>query len=118
MSLTLIIQGSSIIAQMKVALPECGLKRWTGFPCPLCGSTRSLMAWSDLQVTKAFQFNPMIAMAVAATYAWFGLTMMEALLGGEWLKPIGQNALKLPLKSMLGVLIVLNWIYLLMMLPD
>src|SRR5688572_3117216 len=39
-------------------LPQCWLRKLTGLPCPACGSTRSLAAWSQWDLGQALQLNP------------------------------------------------------------
>lgn len=41
-------------------VPTCGFRRLTGIPCPFCGGTRCLIAFSHFKWVQAFQWNPMI----------------------------------------------------------
>lgn len=40
--------------------PNCLIKRTIGFPCPLCGMTRSVLSLLTLQFRDAFMYHPFI----------------------------------------------------------
>ena len=41
-------------------LPDCVFHEITGFPCPTCGGTRSLIALSKFDLVSSFMFNPLV----------------------------------------------------------
>jgi hypothetical protein len=43
--------------------PSCAFKALTGFPCPTCGSTRSLVHLAHTDFSAAFAMNPLICSA-------------------------------------------------------
>lgn len=105
----------------QVPLPECWLRKLTNIPCPTCGCTRSLLAWTELDLTAAFLFNPLfflLCVLSVISCAWQLLRRRH-----QTLNPI--DALRSPPFPWLpwftwrlaGVLLVLNWLYLCWWLP-
>jgi len=41
-------------------LPNCIFHEITGFPCPTCGGTRSLIALSQFDLVSSFMYNPLV----------------------------------------------------------
>jgi hypothetical protein len=112
-----VLGAARLIPHLPVPLPVCGLRALTGMPCPLCGSTRSLMAWSHLQVAEAFRFNPLAAMAVVATVGWLLLSAFERCSGHRWTTNIAMHFQKRPWLALLLAAIGANWLYLVLCLP-
>jgi hypothetical protein len=46
-----------------IQLPLCTFKTITGLPCPTCGVTRTIIALSRGQLSRALYMNPLIAVA-------------------------------------------------------
>jgi hypothetical protein len=98
-------------------LPRCTLKSWTGIPCPFCGGTRSLTAWSQFDPVQAFAWNPLTALACLLIAAWFlfwaGATLLK--------HPAHHKVLpwvRMPVAGyFLLLLLFANWVYLLLNLP-
>lgn len=59
-----------LCVQWQVPLPFCLLRTTTGIPCPGCGCTRSLLAWTHLDPIAALRFNPLFFVATLAVAAW------------------------------------------------
>src|SRR5512133_803622 len=53
--------AARLIELVPFPLPLCGFRALTGLPCAFCGSTRSFMAWSHLEIAQAFRYNPLVA---------------------------------------------------------
>jgi len=92
--------------------PSCWLRKWTGIPCPFCGGTRCLLAWSHLEWGEAFQLNPMVFFACIGIVVWFGLWI-----AGKRFRKLEWAPLKAPIPKSIFVLIffvawMLNWLYL------
>jgi hypothetical protein len=49
---------------------ECAFKKWTGFPCPTCGGTRSIHALAHGRIGEAFTLNPLVFAGILALGAW------------------------------------------------
>ena len=57
---------------------QCIFKSLTGWPCPTCGMTRSLIRLRRLDLVGAFAANPLIAAAtvfaaIYVVYAWIAI---------------------------------------------
>ena len=99
-------------------VPACGLKTLTGLPCPLCGSTRALVAWSRLDILQAFRWNPLVSAACVVLWLWllgslsdwaFRTRLVER--GTHWIR-------RVPWLWLLGTAVLVNWIYLFFRLPS
>ena len=99
-------------------IPACGFRTLTGRPCPFCGSTRSFLAWSNLDFGLAFLLNPMLFLASAAICASFVMWLVDRLFYREWHAAAVRCARKLPLTAILTSAVLLNWVYLLLTLPN
>ena len=87
--LILWLQGSGLACLLALAwwlptswLPACLFRQWTGWPCPLCGLTRSALALGRLEIVEAFKFYPF------PTLLWFSflalnLTLVVSILQGK-----------------------------------
>ena len=51
-------------------VPDCAFRSLTGFPCPGCGMTRSLLLLTELRLADAVAMNPGAPVLVAAMGAW------------------------------------------------
>ena len=98
-------------------LPFCLLRKLTGVPCPACGSTRSLLAWTHFDLVGAFRFNPLFALAFVLGLAWLFLWASDRWLGRRWAETIRSRGQKLPWRWIVAVLATLNWVYLCFGLP-
>lgn len=94
-------------------LPVCGFRALTGLPCPLCGGTRSLLAWSRLDLVSALAANPLLfvvcAGIIAAAARWVAGVRGHSQLAARaraWSR--GRGA-----RVALGAAVALNWLYLL-----
>ena len=57
----------------------CVFYRCTGYPCPTCGMTRSLIALTHLDLGRAMAFHPVtVVFAAVVTLIW-GLAVHEVL---------------------------------------
>lgn len=101
----------------QIPLPFCALRRWTGVPCPACGSTRSLLAWSELELGQAWLFNPLFFLACLMVVMWALLWFTEKLSGGNWLASLENALQRLFTWKLVLVLAGLNWLYLCLALP-
>jgi hypothetical protein len=98
-------------------IPVCGLRALTGFPCPLCGSTRCLIAWSHLDPTKALGFNPLVAIAFPNVVGWFFLAALDSYFALGWTARVQSRAQRLPWLPIIVSAALANWAYLICCLP-
>ncbi len=100
--------------------PGCNFRKITGIPCIGCGGTRCMMALSHGDVVKSFLFNPIIFLGIVTIIVWFAVALRRYLLRIEP-SPLTDRQLgirRIFLKFGLPVLVLLNWIYLAMYLPE
>lgn len=106
----LLLALSPLAGRIAATLPNCPLRAVIHVPCPTCGTSRSAVALSHLDVTGAFSVNPLAALG------WIGLVGgglvagVSALLG----KPIREPDWRLsrPARWLLVVTLLANWVYL------
>ena len=111
------VMGLHWATRWQVPMPQCLLRKFTGIPCPTCGCTRSLLAWSDLDLGAAFRFNPLFFVFCLGLLAWFGLWCIERLTGRLWLARWGAVVNRGPVWKVFIALAVVNWLYLWLKLP-
>lgn len=92
--------------------PFCPLRTMSGIPCPLCGSTRALLAFAALDPLAAFRWNPLTALACAGIVATFLVWLAGRWLRRDWLAHAQARSGRLPVWALLGAALVANWIYL------
>lgn len=93
-------------------MPDCVFRTLTGFPCPTCGSTRSLAHLSHGRLPAAFAMNPLVSLTV--------ITLVVAMIGGILGRLFHWPRIRLVLSVFeadrmrkIGVLLaLLNWLYL------
>ena len=97
-------------------LPFCVLRRFTGVPCPACGCTRSLAAWSAIDPAAAIRFNPLFFAACVGVACWVGLGLVDAARGTTLAARAAEALVRMPRRWGVG-LVLLNWLYLCVWLP-
>lgn len=120
-SFLLFLAGAGLAVNLAIRwqlpLPFCGLRELTGIPCPACGSTRSLLAWTHLDPFAAFQFNPLFFVACVGVGLWAVLAVWDRVAQGNVVSRLHQFSQRLPrLRLFLGAVVV-NWLYLYLTLP-
>jgi hypothetical protein len=113
----LLLAAARLSALWNLPLPFCALKKFTGIPCPFCGSTRCILACSRFDFVDAVRWNPLTFLACLGVVIGFVLWMADRLFDQHWLS-ILRRALSVPaLKPVLVAAVLLNWIYLCRTLP-
>lgn len=102
-----------LAAEQGWLVPLCGFRALTGLPCPLCGCTRSLLAWSRLDFASALAANPLLFVVCVGIGVGAGL----------WAAGIGRQRRlarraracwgRRQTKLVLAAAFALNWLYLL-----
>ncbi len=118
----LILPAAPFVASLVLSqgwfFPQCLLRKFTGIPCPTCGSTRSLAAWAHLDLEQALLFNPLFFLVCVALMIWFTARGVELLLHRTFLPNLRLAFRGWPLWKIGGVLLLLNWLYLCLTLPN
>jgi hypothetical protein len=96
--------------------PHCWWRHAFGLPCPLCGSTRSALALSNLEFSRAFHCNPLSTCAYLAVgvYDCYAVTALS--LPGRWRVRLSARTVQVEKTLLVAGLIGLavNWAYLLL----
>lgn len=63
--------GAAVLPRLPSVGPLCGLRRLTGVPCPFCGMTTAMFAFSRFHPAEAFMANPgAFVIAAAVMFAF------------------------------------------------
>lgn len=106
-----------LAGHLPLALPGCLWRKFCGIPCPSCGVTRSLAAWTHLDLAAAFRFHPLCFLACLGLVAWAGLSLVDRWTGRPWTQALLRRGQAWPIWPILGALALLNWVYLILTLP-
>ena len=102
----LVAVGALLELRWGVSLETCLFLRTTGYPCPTCGSTRSVLALLSGDWVGSLRSSPLLWVA-AALALYLGLSWLR---GGA---PIDSHRIR-SWQVALGVLLLLaNWIWVL-----
>jgi len=92
---------------------RCVFKALTGWPCPTCGMTRSLIHLRQLDLVGAFLANPLIATFALFAIAYVLYAWVAILFGTRRIRLVVTRSWEPTLLRVLAVAVVLgNWIYL------
>lgn len=94
-------------------VPACLFRKLTGWPCPTCRGTRSLMALASGDVGKAIALNPLVALAVLAVAGAGLVGVAERLARRPLLTGVASRLHRPPWRAVLGLLLA-NWAYVLL----
>ncbi len=110
--LLLLLAGARLSLVWPLPLPFCLLKKLTGIPCPLCGTTRCLQACSRLDFAAALTWNPLALVGCVGIAAWFVAWAVDRLWKRRWLLALSRVFQLRAIKLGLSAAVFLNWVYL------
>jgi hypothetical protein len=84
----------------------CHFRRFTGMPCPTCGSTRAGMAAFEGRFADAIAFNPFMCAAAVVALAWAVMRF------GFGRKLVLSRGVQVGFWSAAALLLAVNWGYL------
>ena len=93
-------------------LPSCVFNELTGFPCPTCGATRSIVHLAQGDITASFGMNPLIALCVIGAVLFFFYTLVTLLFDLPRLGMQATDREKNGIRAGAVLLLLLNWLYL------
>ena len=104
---------------LKLPWPICLFHALTGHPCPMCGATRSAIAFFHGQFFTAWKWNPLAFLAYCAlsifdAYAFVVLVTRAPRLRITHATATEMNFVRITVVALLAV----NWIYLLVANPS
>ena len=70
-ALALVVVGAVVLAAHAAGIVLCPLRRFTGIPCPGCGSTRAAMLLLRGEFAAAVAMNPLAVVLFALVPAWW-----------------------------------------------
>jgi hypothetical protein len=110
--------GLRVAAEFRISLfPPCLWLKLSGFPCPGCGCTRSLLAWTHLDPVAAFRFNPLFSLALLLVGSWWVLSLLEGATGAPRLNRLRAAVEHRRFWWTCTAVAALNWVYLILFLP-
>jgi len=112
-----VVAAARFARQWHLPFLRCWLHEFTGIPCPTCGCTRSLLAWGELDLGRAFFFNPLFFLLCAGVILWPVLAAFEKISRREWLSQAWARVPGRRAWQVAAGLIALNWLYLCLRLP-
>ncbi|UCE66322.1 MAG: DUF2752 domain-containing protein [Candidatus Zixiibacteriota bacterium] len=92
-------------------LPNCIFHEITGFPCPTCGGTRSLIALSQFDLVSSFMLNPLVPL-FALGLILFSLLFLVGAVTRRSVKIKLTERGKRILRYSVFFLFAMNWIFL------
>jgi hypothetical protein len=97
------------LATPGIQLPRCVFKTLTGLPCPTCGVTRTVIALSRLDVSRAVYMNPLAAVACVAglIYLLYAATVLALRL--PRLRPCVSERDAWRLRVLVVAALAINW---------
>ena len=102
---------------LNLPFPVCLLRKLTGIPCPTCGCTRSLAAWTRLDVGTAFLLNPLFFLVCLSVIIWFAARAIESKSARTFLSGLPKVLKKHLGWKVISAAVLINWIYLCLTLP-
>jgi hypothetical protein len=110
----LIIATAGFLKNIVPFLPNCVFHEITGFPCPTCGGTRSLIALSRFDLANSFMCNPLVAM-FAIGLMIFSLLFLIGAVTKKSFKIALTERWKKAIRYAVIDLFVFNWLFLILM---
>lgn len=109
----LIIIIAGLFRNLSPKMPVCIFHEITGFPCPTCGGTRSVIALSRLDLVSSLTYNPLVFL-FALGLIIFSLLFLAGEITGRSLKIKLTERGKRIIRYSAMALIAINWIFLIM----
>ncbi len=68
----------------QVVFISCPWKQGLGYPCPTCGTTRSVLSLMQFQLLDAFRYNPLITGMILVGVGTGIAALYQAVTGQRW----------------------------------
>lgn len=94
----------------------CPVKLVTGYPCPSCGTTRSISALFNGQVKDAFMINPLGIVSSIIIMAVLVLMLLDLVTKRDYYYKVYNQVEKFlqqhkAFSAILVILVILNWVW-------
>lgn len=116
-ALALALVAAHLVELWQVPLPPCTTRSLTGWPCPFCGSTRTLMAAARGDLVAAACLNPLTFLGAAVVVGWSVVWAVERLTGRTFTAGLRRWRGRLRWGWWIAVAVAINWVYLAFTLP-
>lgn len=116
-ALALALVAAHLVELWQLPVPPCTTRSLTGWPCPFCGSTRTLMAAARGELAAAVRLNPLIFLGAAAVLGWSVARAIERFTGRRFTAGLGEWLRRLRWGWLLAGALLVNWVYLAITLP-
>lgn len=97
-------------------MPGCAFRALTGFPCPTCGTTRSLVHLSHARLLPSLAMNPLASMTLIVLILAFFYYAITLLFDFRRLRVSLSGPEKDRIRIIAVAIVLLNWLYLLFVL--
>lgn len=92
--------------------PQCAFQKLTGFPCPTCGSTRSIVYLARADFLSAFSMNPLITAGFVAAILALLYCAATLVFDLRRIRLSLSEREKALFRVVAVVIVLLNWFYL------
>ncbi len=92
--------------------PTCVFRTLTGFPCPTCGSTRSIVFLSRGDIYSAVAMNPLVAICALTALVFMLYGLFALVLGMPRVSFALSEKEKDRVRLAVVLLVLINWLYL------
>jgi hypothetical protein len=89
----------------------CPFRTLTSIPCLTCGGTRAVMALVRFDFARAFEMNPLVALAACGAFLYLLHCLRVLLTRTPW-RPALPQLLSGRMRPLLVAAVVVNWGYL------
>ncbi len=112
--IALSILGAVRLLPVLSLAPHCLFRKMTGFPCPTCGATRSVVHLANGDIAAAFVMNPLAAAGVLVAIFFFFYSIITLLLEIPRFRFILRESESKAIRLGSVALLLVQWIYLFM----
>ncbi|WP_243384462.1 DUF2752 domain-containing protein [Geothrix alkalitolerans] len=111
--LLLVLGGVLVERRGAPSVETCLFHRLSGHPCPTCGSTRVVLAFTRGDWTGALRLNPLVALGLGLVFLW----LLTRLATGRTLHMTASLRERGALLAVGVTLLLANWIWVLQTQP-
>jgi hypothetical protein len=113
-SMALIVLGAARVLPLHSIIPSCVFKGITGFPCPTCGTTRSMLSLSQGDIATALAMNPLIALGLVGAVLSFLYSIITLIFNLKRMSVILTGREKTVVRTIAVIFFLVQWTYLIL----
>jgi len=110
--IAVIVLGAAFALPVLSFAPGCVFKAATGFPCPTCGATRSVVHIAHGDIGKAFSLNPLVTAIVILVVAYFMASLASVLFRLPRISFVCSQNEGTVIRGLSVAVFCANWLYL------